>query len=99
MNGPWNSQTLKITCLTYKVIETLEVVSETLTNLHENLTTDRSHNAEHFLPLCHNFAKPNGFTDICEKLPSDPYVLFQITAAVYFGGSKIPTKYPKEHSY
>ena len=32
-------------------------------------------------------AKPNSFGDICEKLLSDPYVLFVVTAAI----PKIPT--------
>ena len=36
-------------------------------------------------------AKPNGLGDICEKLQSDPYVLFLITVAMFFDKTKIPT--------
>ena len=36
-------------------------------------------------------AKHNGFGDVCEKLLSDPYVLFLATTAMFFDGSKIPT--------
>ena len=37
-------------------------------------------------------AKPNSFGDIiCEKLLSDPYVIFIVTAAMLFDGSKIST--------
>ena len=36
-------------------------------------------------------AKPNGFGDICEKLLSDPYVLFLVMAAMFFDVSKILT--------
>ena len=35
--------------------------------------------------------KPNGFGDICEKLLSEPYVLFLVTAAMFFDPSKIST--------
>ena len=49
---------------------------------HKNFTTDRSHHVEH-LPS-QNLAKPNGFGEICEKLLSDPYVLFSVTAAMFF---------------
>ena len=38
-----------------------------------------------------NLAKLNGFGDTCEKLLSDPFVLFLVTAAMFFDGSKIPT--------
>ena len=38
-----------------------------------------------------NLAKPYGFGDICEKLMSDPYVLFLVMAAMFFDESKIPT--------
>ncbi len=37
------------------------------------------------------FAKPYKFWDICEKLPSDPPVLFLVTAAMFFDELKIPT--------
>ena len=36
-------------------------------------------------------AEPNGFGNICEKLLSGPYVLFSVTAAMFFDGSKITT--------
>ena len=35
-------------------------------------------------------AKPNGFGNICQKLLSDPYVQFLVTAAIFFNGTKIP---------
>ena len=35
-------------------------------------------------------AKPNGFGDICEKLLSDPYVMFLVKAAIFFDRSKNP---------
>ena len=38
-----------------------------------------------------DLAKPNDFGDICEKLPSDPYVLFLVIAAMFFDESEIPT--------
>ena len=41
--------------------------------------------------LCQNLAIPNCFADICEQLLSDPYVLFLVTVAMFFNGSKIPT--------
>ena len=40
---------------------------------------------------CQNLVKPNGFGDICEKLLSDPYVLFLVKVAMFFDESKIPT--------
>ena len=40
---------------------------------------------------CQNSAKPNGYGDKCEKLKSDPYVIFLVTVAMFFDGSKIPT--------
>ena len=46
-----------------------------MTDLNAHFTTNRSHLAEHF-SLCHNLATPNGFGDICEKLLSEPYILF-----------------------
>ena len=46
-----------------------------LHRLNRNFTTDRSHHAEYFYPR-QNLAEPNCFGDICEKLLSDPYVLF-----------------------
>ena len=36
-------------------------------------------------------AKPNGYGDIYDKIPSDPYVLFLVTTVIFFNGSKIPT--------
>ena len=36
-------------------------------------------------------AKPNGFGDKYEKLLSDLFVLFLVTMAMFFDGSKIPT--------
>ena len=33
------------------------------------------------------FLKPNGFKDICEKLLSDPFVLFLVTPAMFFAES------------
>ena len=36
-----------------------------------------------------NFAKPNGFGNTCEKLLSDPYVLFLVMVAMFFNRSKI----------
>ena len=50
------------------------------------MTRDRSHHAER-----QNSAKLNGLGDICEKLLSVPYVLFLVTAAMFFDESKIPT--------
>ena len=50
------------------------------------MITDRSHLAEHYYP-CQNLAKPNGFGDICEKLLSDPQVLYLVLAAMFFDGS------------
>ena len=38
-----------------------------------------------------NSAKLNGLGNIYEKLLSDPYVLFLVTVAMLFDGSKIPT--------
>ena len=38
-----------------------------------------------------NLAKSNGFGYICEKLLSDAFVLFLVTAAMFFDRSKIPT--------
>ena len=43
------------------------------------------------LTPCQSLANSNGFADICEKLHSDLYVLFLVTAAMFFDGSKIPT--------
>ena len=43
------------------------------------------------LTLYQNLAKSNGFGDISEKLLSDPYVIFFVTEAMFFDGSKIPT--------
>ena len=40
-------------------------------------------NKDHFSKW-NNLAKPNGFGDICEKLLSDPYVLFLVTSAMFF---------------
>ena len=37
------------------------------------------------------FSLPNGFGGICEKVLSDPYVLFLVTVAMFFKRSKIPT--------
>ncbi len=37
------------------------------------------------------FAKPYQFWDICEKLSSDPTVLFLVMAAMFFDESKNPT--------
>ena len=50
---------------------------------------DRSHHAEHFYP-CQNLAKPKGFGDICEKLLSDPYVLFLVNGGHVFQRIKNP---------
>ena len=48
-----------------------------LNTLNSKLATDRTHYAENLYPIyIHDFAKPNGFGDICEKHPSDPFVLF-----------------------
>ena len=73
-----------------------------LTDYTQTLARDRSHHAEHLYP-CQNLAKPNCFGDICQKLLSDPYVLFLATAATFFDESKSPHQfyagYPKEHSY
>ena len=37
------------------------------------------------------FAKPNDFGYKCKTRLSDPYVLFLVTVAMFFNGSKIPT--------
>ena len=37
------------------------------------------------------FDKPNCFKDICKKQLFDPYVLFLVTTAMFFVGSKIRT--------
>ena len=43
--------------------------------------------------LCQIFDKPNGFKDICYLTPKkqlfDPYVLFLVTTAMFFVGSRI----------
>ena len=54
----------------------------------QNLNTDRSHHAEYFT-LCQNLVKSNGFGDMCKNLLSDPYVLYLVTAAMFFNRSKI----------
>ena len=48
------------------------------------------YNEDHFSNW-KNSAKPDGFGNICEKTLSDPYVLFSVTAAMFFNGSKIST--------
>ena len=49
---------------------------------------------------CQNLAKLNGFGDVCEKLLSDTYVLFLVTAVMFFDRSQNPTsvlcKIPQE---
>ena len=58
----------------------------------DHMTADRSHHSENFFP-CQNIAKPYSFGDICEKLLSDPYVLFLVKAAMFLDGSNIPTTF------
>ena len=53
------------------------------------MTRDRSFHAEHFYSS-QNLGNPNDLGDIYEKLLSDPYFLFLVTAAMFFDESNIP---------
>ncbi len=53
---------------------------------YENLHTGRSHHAEHFYPY-QNFDICLRFGVIRQKCYSDPYVLFLVTAAMFFVGT------------
>ena len=60
-----------------------------LNRLNENLTTDISHCVEQFYPV--RIWLNLTVLEIYAKLLSDPYVLFLVTANMFFDGSKIPT--------